>query len=300
MNPIISFKQVSYSPPNLSFILSDDKIDKILNGISLEIFSGEIIGIVGESGSGKTTLAKLIAGAIKPTEGEINTNLKNDSGNGAQILFQNSDELINPLRKVKNLLREVYTKEETLIEVCHLLDISADLLNNFGNQLSGGERQRVGLARILSANPEVLILDEPFSAQDQKSRESFLQIFNEINSRFNTSIVCISHNINIIKGLAQRIIVLYGGKIMEHGSTKDIFYSTCHPYTKFLMDAEDYSLSHEDFRKNSIFEETTKGCPYFRCANRSSRCNESIEEIKSEGMVTYCNHPIQTEKEINK
>ena len=208
-------------------------------------------------------------------------------------MFQNTNELINPLRKVGDILKESFPSKEKSKEICRLLDIKENQFDKIGYQLSGGERQRVGLARILSAEPELLILDEPFSAQDPESQESFLELFKKIKNELNITMICVSHDIKLLGQLADNIIVLFGGKIMEIGNAEKIFNLHRHPYTNFLNEAFDYKLSRADFKYSSKSLKSTTGCVYFsRCEKRSEKCLESVEELITDDVKTYCNYPL--------
>ena len=117
-----------------------------------------------------------------------------------------------------------------------------------GFELSGGEQQRAALARILSVQPEVLILDEPFSAQDPISQLNLRELLKSINKEFKISMICISHNLKMLRSLCDDAIVMYKGKIVEKGEIKNIFENPLHPYTKFLLKAEDYTLSYDEIQ----------------------------------------------------
>ena len=294
MGILLKVEKVYYSPKGLVLFKKNKKQDAILKDISFEINHREVLGIVGESGCGKTTLVKVIGGILKHEKGSIIFNHKcgKNSSNPIQILFQNTNELINPLRKVGDILNESFSGKKNLNEICRLLDIKEDLFCKTGYQLSGGERQRVGLARILSANPELLILDEPFSAQDPDSQESFLHLFKKIKNELDITMICVSHDINLLRQLADNIIVMFGGKIMEIGNAEKIFALHRHPYTNFLNEAFDYKLTREDF-KNIAGLQNNNGCVYFpRCIKRTDKCLESVDELISDEVKTYCNYPL--------
>jgi len=118
-----------------------------------------------------------------------------------------------------------------------------------GYQLSGGEQQRAALARILAVDPQLLILDEPFSSQDFDSQENFLSLFKKINEEFGTAIICISHNLGILRKLCMRVLIMQKGEIVEEGSSSEVLVSPRHPYTKYLIKAEEYGLSLEELRQ---------------------------------------------------
>jgi peptide/nickel transport system ATP-binding protein len=243
----------------MNIILNADRISyninkkEILKNISFELQRGLILGISGESGSGKTTIAKIIADIIKPTGGEISFNFtvkeRNNKANPVQILFQNTGEIINPLRKVKSTApSESPSKGKTFEKLLHEIGIDENLWDRRGYELSGGEQQRVALARILAVHPEILILDEPFSAQDFESQNNLVKLFLNLKKNLDITMICISHNLPLLKKLCDEVIIMYNGEIVEKNTTKEIFESPQHPYTKFLLKAEKYDLEYEELK----------------------------------------------------
>ena len=258
MNEILKLENISYS------VSSNKKIKKILSEINLSLNRNEIIGISGESGSGKTTLSKIIAGIIEPTDGKIFFNGIQKSSqhkfnarrtNQIQILFQNNGEILNPLREIDKIVKEAiriaYNEKDAqqkMEEIFKAINFPEHLWKRKGYELSGGEQQRAALARILAANAELLILDEPFSAQDPESQLNLLNLFLSINKEFNITMICVAHNLRMLHKLCNKIIILYNGTIVERGNTGEIFNSPKHPYTKFLLKAENYDLSYDELK----------------------------------------------------
>ncbi len=261
---LIQLNNVSYSVRSAGLSLRINETADILNEINFSVFENEILGICGESGGGKSTLAKIISGIIKPTAGSIvlNQNLipEENKPRQIQILFQNNSSLLNPYRKVSSIVEESILISgaaknnilETKRRIYNSLSIKEELENRKGYELSGGERQRVALARLLAVNPKILILDEPFSAQDVGSQENLTELFRKINKEFNCTIICISHNLKILRNFVQRLIVLQNGRIIELGSSNEIFNSPNHPYTEFLLSAEEFALTKEEIHSSSL------------------------------------------------
>jgi len=263
MEKLIELKNVSYSAVSdyLSFNQKESK--DILFDISFSVTEKEIIGICGESGGGKSTLAKLIAGIVHPNSGELILDRKIETQKSKpqeiQILFQNSSDLINPYRKIDTIITEalklagekkedIESQRNKLIE---LVNINPALLNRRGFGLSGGERQRIALARLLAVKPKVLILDEPFSAQDISSQLNFVKLLKKINEEMSVTIICISHDLKILRKLVQKIIILKEGRIVEIGNTEHVFSNPDHPYTKFLLSADSLELNYEELQKKN-------------------------------------------------
>lgn len=248
MKPILSVKELTYS------VNTNSGRKIILDNISFTLEEGKILGIAGESGSGKTTLAKILCGLNIPDSGKIifNNSTESTEKNNIQILFQNNGELLNPYRKVENILGEALAigrkknnQSLELKELMQIVDIEENLSHRRCYQLSGGQQQRVALARILAVKPKLIILDEPFSAQDTESQLNFLNLFKKINAELGTTLICIAHSLKILRKLAHEVIILYKGKIVEQGKTEIIFSSPQHNYTKFLLKAESYDLKYE-------------------------------------------------------
>ncbi len=230
---------------NISYSINNKNI---LDSISLNIKDGQIVGLIGESGAGKTTLAKIVAGVLEPSSGKIILNKKKQTD--VQILFQNSLELINPLRKVSSILEdaEYIIKENEAVEFAlKKVGLEKSITSKFGYQLSGGERQRVALARILMVSPKLLILDEPFSAQDPSSQANLVSLFNKLNRDLGITILCVSHDLNIMSSFSDKLGVMKNGKLIEFGDASDISNNPKMSYTKFLFKANKYQLEINDF-----------------------------------------------------
>jgi peptide/nickel transport system ATP-binding protein len=255
---LIRLANISYSLLVKDRTESGDEAKHILKNISLEIAENELIGIAGESGGGKTTLAKIIAGILFPTKGKVllhkalDVNEKQCSP--VQILFQNNGEILNPYRKIVDIIDEAivmsgfkgYARIMERERICDLLGLEGNIIYKRGYQLSGGEQQRATLARLIAVKPKLLILDEPFSAQDIASQLNFVNVIKKLNEEQGISIVCISHDLRLLKNLAKRVLIIKDGQVVEEGSTEVIFSHASHPYTKFLLKAEDYSLSVDE------------------------------------------------------
>ncbi|MHB1686718.1 MAG: ABC transporter ATP-binding protein [Ignavibacteriaceae bacterium] len=264
MNYLINLENICYSVAGSSYSKKDEGKKIILDNISFSLEKGKILGIAGESGSGKTSLAKIIAGINKSTHGKIIFNFSGEwkklKTNPIQILFQNNGEILNPFRQIElvvdetlKIRRQTKNVEAEKEKIFSSLNISDSIRKKKGYELSGGEQQRAALARILAAKPELLILDEPFSAQDPESQLNLLNLFKKINEEYKITMICIAHNLSILNKLCDEMIILYNGKIVEKSSAQELFISPKHPYTKFLLKAGNYDLKYEELR----FEEIT-------------------------------------------
>jgi peptide/nickel transport system ATP-binding protein len=253
MNKLLEVKNVSYS------VKTDRGFTNILDNINFYVEKNKTLGVAGESGSGKTTLGKLVAGIIEPTTGEMIFNFEGSKTlkkpNPVQILFQNNGEILNPFRNVLDIIDEAIKIKTGKVKVnekrAHLFDslnFAKELWNRKGSELSGGEQQRAALARLLAVEPELIILDEPFSAQDPESQLNFLNLFLKLKKEFNITLICIAHNLKILRKLCDEILIIYKGSIVEKGETEKIFSKPEHPYTKYLISAENYDLSYEQLK----------------------------------------------------
>lgn len=242
---MIELNKISYSVTDKILL---KKTNHLLSNISFKINHGDIVGIIGESGAGKTTLAKIVAGVITPTSGNI---IRNEiKKNDVQILFQNNFELINPLRKVESILNDaIYTsnKRKQINYYLKKVGLQNFILEKYGYQLSGGERQRIALARILMVSPKLLILDEPFSAQDTNSQLELVKLFQLLNTDMDLTILCVSHDLNIMSNFPNKLGVMKGGSLIEFGETIDLVNNPKHKYTEFLFKAIKFELKIEDF-----------------------------------------------------
>ena len=258
--PLLKIENISYS-----VAVKDEKKKRfdILKNVSFEVAPGEILGICGESGGGKSTLARVIAGIFKPNSGRIILDsdyaTSKRKSSPIQILFQNHGEILNPFRKVKNILEEalkINGVDESNIEkerenVLSSVGFPKELYNRRGFELSGGEQQRAALARLLAVKPALLILDEPFSAQDVESQLNFVNLFKKLNRDFNLTMICISHDLRILRNLANRVIIIKDGEIVESGKTKEVFDNPKKEYTKFLLSAEALNLTYQELQDSS-------------------------------------------------
>lgn len=258
MNKVLDVNNLGYSVQiKDSNGLTSDK--QILKDVTFTAAKEKVLGIAGESGSGKTTLAKVLAGILSPTSGSYSLNVSDDWKNRTtkpiQILFQNTGEILNPLREINEVIEEAIKIrfgnidcEAEKKKILESVNLTSNLWNRKGFELSGGEQQRAALARILAIQPEVLILDEPFSAQDPISQLNLLNLFKSINEEYKITMICISHNLKVLKSLCSEVIIMYKGQIVEKGESKSIFENPKHPYTKFLLRAEDYKLKYDEIQ----------------------------------------------------
>ena len=232
---------------------------KALDGISFTIEDGEIFALVGESGSGKSTAAKTIMGVYPPTDGEIFFHGRDiTDGKGRRenkdllhkklsIIFQDSAAALNQRMTVEKIIGEplqihhVYKDKnalnERIDELLQLVGLNETYRKKYPSELSGGQRQRVAIARSISMQPELVIADEPIAALDVSIQAQIINLFKHLQAEHRFSFLLIAHDLSIVRFISDRVGVLYHGKLVELGKTKQIFETPCHPYTKFLLSA---------------------------------------------------------------
>jgi len=218
---------------------------KALDDVNLNLEAGTILSIVGESGSGKTTLGKIMATIESVTDGELyfenqKITKKNIAHvrNNISMVFQNPSTSVNPRMTIKDLVSEPLKRfdEKAVREVLESVGLNYDdSKNKEPRELSGGQVQRIAVARALIKRPKLLILDEPTSALDESIQAQMLNLLIELQKKYGLTYVFITHNIGVAKYISDTIMVIYAGKIVEYGKTKDVMEKPQHPYTQLLI-----------------------------------------------------------------
>jgi oligopeptide/dipeptide ABC transporter ATP-binding protein len=227
-----------------------------LNGVSLQLFRGETLGIVGESGCGKSTLARAMVGLIQPDSGQVvfdGTDIGTLRGverrrfnRRVQMIFQDPYGSLNPRMTVRQILTEALTvhrmrpRPAIAARVAELLDLvrlPPDAAEKLPHEFSGGQRQRIGIARALSVEPEVLIADELVSALDVSVQAQVINLLLDLQERLKLTVLFVAHDLRLVRHLSHRVAVMYLGEIVEIGKTEELFAAPRHPYTRGLLDA---------------------------------------------------------------
>jgi oligopeptide transport system ATP-binding protein len=229
---------------------------RAVDGVSFTIERGQTMGLVGESGSGKTTIGRTIVRLYKPTSGQIlfdNVDLATLHGEPlrqarqrVQMIFQDPYASLNPRYTIGSLIAEpmhIYkvasNKEirERTAELLRVVGLRSEYIDRYPHEFSGGQRQRIAVARALAINPEFVIADEPVSALDVSIRAQVLNLLQSLQQRFNLTYLFVSHDLSVVRHVADRIAVMYLGKIVELGDRDEIYSAPKHPYTRALLSA---------------------------------------------------------------
>ena len=224
---------------------------KAVDDITLSIRKGETLGLVGESGSGKTTLSRILLGLLPPTQGKVLINGKDiyapanhaERHRSVGAVFQDPASSLNPratiYRSLERPLRingyDAKDARELILETAEKVNIGRELLDRFPHELSGGQQQRVSIARAIMLKPQLVILDEPTSALDVSVQAQTLNELLNLQQEFGLTYLFITHNLSVVRYMSDRICVMYGGRLMEMGSTQDVYERHLHPYTAGLL-----------------------------------------------------------------
>ena len=216
-----------------------------VDAVDLTIADGECVGLVGESGCGKSTLARLVAGLIEPTSGTLAIDAPGDPRAAVQVVFQDPNECLNPgmtaYTATADPIRRL-TKGNDRAAIRERVDRAFDdvglpreLGRRYPHQLSGGQKARVGIARAIAVEPKLLILDEPTSALDVSVQAVILKLLGDLKARTGMSYLFVSHDLDVVRLISDRVAVMYLGRIVETGPTRQVFAEPGHPYTRALL-----------------------------------------------------------------
>ena len=286
-----------------------------VDDVSFEIKKGETLALVGESGSGKSTIAKMLVGLLKPSDGSVvfdSQEMKletsaemRDLRKRFQMIFQSPFASLNPRWKVGDIIAEPMSVLETghtrasiktrVDELLVQVGLSPSDASKFPHEFSGGQRQRIAIARALSSNPEFIVCDEPTSALDVSVQAQILNLMRDLQDELGLTYLFISHDLSVVRHMANRIGVLYLGALVEVADGKELFSSPQHPYTRMLLQAvPDLEMQGHDHRQvqgeipNPI--NPPSGCTFHpRCQFANERCkSETPRLLPTKAGVVAC------------
>jgi oligopeptide/dipeptide ABC transporter ATP-binding protein len=296
----------------------------VLRGVDLTVAAGEIVGVIGETGSGKTTLARAIVGLVEPLAGSVRFEGDDIAGlrgrarrafrraGGIQLVFQDPLRSLDPDLTVEAIVAEGLVvrgdprpgeRPARVRQALELVGLDASLAARRPGEISGGQRQRVALARAVALAPRLLICDEPVSALDASNRNYILRILGDLRDRLRPGVIVISHDLGSLAGVADRVAVLYRGRIVEEGPIGAVFSSPRHPYTALLIASAPhlsrarmrFDLEPEQIRRATGASVRTgvEGCAFApRCRFATERCSDEQPEATEieDGRRVECHH----------
>ena len=282
--------------------------------VSLEVQTGETLGIVGESGCGKSTLARMLVGLTPPTSGSIEIEGRAldraDSaafGRLIQYVFQDPVSSLNPRKTIRQIievpLRLLYglrgkELDERIAELFDAVNLRPEFLSRYPHEFSGGQAQRIGIARALAASAHILILDEPVSALDVSVQAQVLNLLADLKAEFNLTYLFISHDLAVVEAVSDRIAVLYFGSVVETGPAEKVFAAPHHPYTKLLADSAPVvgrPLGGAESGELPDPLNPPPGCAFAgRCPRATDLCRAEVPTLRAvEGdQFAACHHPL--------
>jgi len=277
-----------------------------VDGVSFDVKPAECVGLVGESGCGKSTLVRLVTRLLDPTEGRIWFDgqyleevpaarfAHRPERARIQMVFQDPTDSLNPrftaFHTIADPLRRLgrvagrAALAERVGELADLVGLPRELLGRFPHQLSGGQKQRVGIARAVALEPKLLILDEPTSALDVSVQAVILKLLDDLRRRLGMSYLFVSHDLNVVRLLADRVLVMYLGRIVESGPAHDVFERPVHPYTRALLSAAPGRQSGGRIRlqgePQSPIDPPLDVCRFYgRCPDGFDRCRVEMPTL---------------------
>jgi ABC-type oligopeptide transport system ATPase subunit len=260
MQKVLELKNVSkiYSETKniTNFLSKNDDTFIAVDNVSFSLEAKKVLGLVGESGSGKSTCALMAMKLLDITDGEIFVNNNNITDlklqelkqyrREMQIVFQDSYSSLDPMMTISKIIIEPFIihkmystneRNEIAIDLLEKVGLNKTYTNRYPHELSGGERQRVSIARALALKPSILVADEPTSALDVCVKAQVINLLQDLQDEMGLSILFISHELNVLRSLADKITVMYRGRVVEEAPTEKIFANPIHPYTKSLLEA---------------------------------------------------------------
>ncbi|RWO05059.1 MAG: ATP-binding cassette domain-containing protein [Mesorhizobium sp.] len=282
---------------------------KAVAGVSLQVFPGEIVGLVGESGSGKTTTGRCLLRLVESSAGSIKFDGVDLMGLSArelrrfrrrmQIIFQDPYDSLNERMTIGDLVGEALTihglavgavRRDRIFELLQQVGLGSEFADRYPHTLSGGQRQRVGIARALAAGPQFLVADEPVSALDLSVQAQILNLLLDIRDRLNVGMLFISHDLSVVRFIADRVLVMYLGKIVESAPAAALYERAAHPYTQALLSAAPFVGEGQPRQRIRLLGDLPSpvdpptGCVFrTRCPSATAECSANEPPMRPVG-----------------
>jgi oligopeptide transport system ATP-binding protein len=285
---------------------------RAVDGVSFELRRGESLGLVGESGCGKSTLSQTLLRLVEPTAGHayyrgrdifaMNRKELKDFRRKVQIVFQDPFESLNPRMTVGQIIAEPWAIHHGIVprseqrkraaELLEMVGLKPKHIDRYPEQFSGGQRQRIGVARAIALNPEIIICDEPVSALDVSVQAQVVNLLQDLQQELGLSYLFIAHDLAVVRHIADRVAVMYLGKIVEYGTESSIFERPRHPYTEALVSAVPVAKFERARRERILLAgevpspaNPPSGCRFHtRCRYAESICREREPELSARGL----------------
>ncbi len=275
---------------------------EVLKGIDFSLKEGEVLGVVGESGSGKSTLGKIILRLLKPSSGSVRLFKRElwdfkrkEFGRLVSAVFQDPSSSLNPKMSVEGVLREVLrthgVRDYDLEGVLERVGLGPEFLKRKVLELSGGQKQRLAVARAILLSPKLIVADEPTSSLDATLRKKIVKLFKDLKEK-GIALIFITHDLRLLRGLADKILVLYGGVRMEYGPAEELLKEPKNPYTRYLISSLPVRNPRE---RGEVFnlkeiEPSSEGCPFYNgCQERLKECKKSLRVKRVGKTYVSCN-----------